>query len=171
MAQWSRIFGGQVVELIDFNPAGMFHPSLIWAESDGTPGVACGWIASFVNGAWTFSAPAIPVLTLQQQAQASVSAGLTITSTGTPALDGKYTCDGIAQGKIASVSTYILVNSKFPGGAASYPWIDAAGAPHTFPTTGAFQAFATAVADYVAALDQIIATGTGTLPASSAAIP
>lgn len=94
--------------------------------------------------------------TLAQQALAALAAGVQITSTSTPALDGTYAISSSAQAKIQAVSLFIVVNGKFPGGQSTMAWADAAGAAHTFPNTAAFQAFATAVADYVAALDAVL---------------
>lgn len=165
---------GQVVAEVFTPPDGLsisdcFHGSLVWVPCDIS--VTPGWTAAFVDGSWTFAAPSPPAgPTLEQQANAAITSGLHITSTSMPTLNGTYAIDGISQGKLAAVSTYILVNSKFPGGATEYPWIDLAQQPHVFPTTATFQAFATAIADYVAALDMIIATGSGTLPPSTTAL-
>lgn len=109
--------------------------------------------------------------TLAQQAAAAIAAGLAITSTGTPALDGTYSVDEDAQSEIGWVSNYILVNGKFPGGATQYPWIDMANQNHLFQSTQDFQTFATVVADYVAALVIIIKTNSGDLPIPTAVIP
>lgn len=144
-------------------------PPLVWIDiSSASPAPAPGW--SYSGG--TFTAPAAsPAPTLVQQAQAALFAGVAITSTGTPALNGTYAVDSITQHKIAAVSVYILVNSKFPGGASSYAWPDVSGALHNFPSTAEWQSFATAVADYVAELDLIIVTGTGSLPAAPPPLP
>jgi len=109
--------------------------------------------------------PAPPAPTLAQQGAAAIAAGCALQSTGTPALDGTYSCDAPSQHKIMAASLYIAVNGRFPGGATSYAWLDVTGAPHVFADVGAFQVFATAIADYVAALDQIAATNSGALPA------
>ncbi len=93
-----------------------------------------------------------------------------LTSTGTPALNGTYAVDPASQMKIMATSQSISVNGKFYGGTTAYPWLDASGATHTFPSVAEFQAFASAVAGYVAALDLIIATNSGTLPTQPVAI-
>ncbi len=168
MSRFARIFNGIVMETITFNPDGMFHPSLLWVDCSATPGVTQGWL--YGNG--TFSAPpAAAAPSLAAQAAARISAGLQITSTSTPTLNGTYSVDGIAQGRIAAISTYILVNGKFPRSQTSYSWMDLAEQPHVFTQTAQFQAFATAIADYVAALDEIILTNSGALPATTAPIP
>jgi hypothetical protein len=136
------------------------------------------WTAHFANpngwavqgGALVAYTPPVAAPTPAQLANTALGAGLAITSTSTPALNGTYAIDNASQGKIAAISVYILTNAKFPGGVASYPLVDMSGTPHTFPTTASFQAFATAVADYVAALDAIIATNSGTLPTAAKTI-
>lgn len=110
-----------------------------------------------------------PVVSLAQQAQTMLTQGLTVTSTA-PAVSGLYAIDPVAQGKIGAISTYILVNGTFPNGASTYPWLDFYSVPHIFVSTAMFQQFATAVADFVAALDLIIATNSGTLPGSTITI-
>ncbi len=112
-----------------------------------------------------------PAPTLAQQAAALIAGGLTITSTGTPALNGTYSTDATAQQNIQAVQIYIQANGKFPGSSGTYPWLDKAGQPHVFPTISEFTAFATAVADFVADLQMIVYTGAGTLPAATATIP
>jgi hypothetical protein len=106
-----------------------------------------------------------------QQAAAALAAGITITSTGTPALNGTYTCDATAQARITSVQAYIQANGKFPGSTSTMVWVLMNGSVVTFPTTAEFTAFATAVANYVWDLDEIILTNAGTLPAAQATIP
>jgi hypothetical protein len=112
--------------------------------------------------------PATPDLIAEATAALSVPVAVTFTST--TAMDGSYAIDPVSQGKMAAVSAYILTNGKFPGGAATYPWVDVTGVARTFPTTSLFQTFATAIADHVSVLDLIIATSSGTLPAASIAI-
>ena len=115
--------------------------------------------------------PPIPAPTLAQQAAALIAAGLTVTSTGTPALNGVYACDATAQHNLQAVQTYILTNAKFPGSTGTYPWLDTSGAAHIFPSTTEFEAFASRVADFVADCTLIMLTNSGTLPAATANIP
>lgn len=123
-----------------------------------------GWTATQNDGSWSFAAPATPTLTPAQQATAALAGTLTINSTGSPAIDGAYAIDPATQGKIAAVEVYILKNSTFPGGATTYPWPMAAGAIVTFPSTTVYQNWATAIANYISALDIVIAADGGALP-------
>jgi hypothetical protein len=170
MSVFALVAGEQVAELAPEEFP--IHPALVWVDvSSVSPPPNVGWTATETAGVWTFTAPAGPAPpTLAEQAVAAIDAGLAVTSTSTPALNGTYGVDPTAQGRIASVSTYILVNGRFPGGVTAYPWLDVTGAAHVFPTTAAFQAFATALADYVAALDMIAATGSGSLPVAAVTI-
>ncbi|MDA8049953.1 MAG: hypothetical protein M0002_08105 [Rhodospirillales bacterium] len=168
MSNFAQIVGGEVVTVVVASSASVLDQTKTWVQVDTLspePGIGWGY-----NGS-AFAAPAPPVPTLAQQAAAALGRGVAVTSSGTPALDGTYAIDAASQAKIQAVSLFIVVNGKFPSAVASYPWLDTAGAAHLFPTTAEFQAFATAIADYVAALDMIIATGSGTLPGEPVAIP
>lgn len=118
--------------------------------------VAAGWIAA-------------GYLSAAQQAALVEASGVAVISTQTPALDGTYMIDPASQHRIAAISLYIQVNSRFPAGLTSFSWFDAAGVPHSFPTTAEFQSFATALADFVAALD-LAAAGAGSVPPQPIAI-
>ncbi len=48
---------------------------------------------------------------------------------------------------------YVAVNNKFPAGQTTQTWPDANGVIHQFRTTAQWQAFATAMGDFVAAID------------------
>jgi hypothetical protein len=69
------------------------------------------------------------------------------------------------------VQGFIEANGKFPNNLTELPWPDMSGTIHMFPTTAEFTAFASAVADYVMALDGVIMGVSTTLPSSSASIP
>ena len=69
--------------------------------------------------------------------------------------------------------TYILLNSKISRcPLSSVPCCDAAGNVHVFPSTAVFEAFATAIANYVAAVSVYgDSRGTvGSLPSPSISI-
>lgn len=95
---------------------------------------------------------------------AVLSAGLTISSTGTPSVNAAYALDQPQLSNVANLALYIVVNSKFPGGlsAVSLRKIDSTAI--SVPTTALMQAIATVLADYVAQCDAqlLIAQGGGT---------
>lgn len=98
----------------------------------------------------------------------SVAAPITsmqLISTAMPALNGAYAIDVASQQKVQAISLYVAVNGKFPAGQAQQAWPDAGGVLHFFPTTALWQAFASAMADFVAAVDL------GQSPAQPVTIP
>jgi len=103
---------------------------------------------------------------------AALAAGLTVNSTSTPALDGVFAVDEQSQSDINAVSTYIVVNGTFPQGQATTYWADKSGSIHLFPSVSVFQAFATAVANYVDAIEDYQNSGgtAGSLPATMVTI-
>jgi hypothetical protein len=97
--------------------------------------------------------------------------GLTVTSTGTPAINGTYATGPGTQEDINGIATYILENSSFPNAASTLEWLDRSGAPHAFPSTAVFQEFATNFANYVAAMKLFINGGmAGSVPSNSVTI-
>ncbi len=113
-----------------------------------------------------------PVATpsVQAQAETLLASTVTITSSGTPALNGQYTITDADQAHINAVVTNILLNGTFPRGTTTYAWPDSSGTLHTFPDVTTFKAFAIAVAGYVAALLQVVTGSSTTLPSSSLTI-
>jgi hypothetical protein len=69
------------------------------------------------------------------------------------ALNGTYAIDPATQVKIQAIALGIAVDGNFPAGLTSMPWPDSSGTLHYFPTTTEFQAFATAIRDYVTKVD------------------
>lgn len=110
-----------------------------------------------------------PPKTLTQKAMAQLAAGLAITSTGTPTLNGTYGCDSVSQADIVAIETSLNAGKGFPGGATTFGYPDMSGALHSFSQTE-FTAFAAAVRDYVYALRSVISGQSTTLPASTASI-
>lgn len=89
---------------------------------------------------------------LQAFAQA-MRAGVNITSTGTPALNGTYAIDQGSLSLITGEQVFIGTTGKFTNGQATRNWRDITGGVHLFPSTAEFTAFAEAVAGYADALD------------------
>ena len=107
----------------------------------------------------------------QVAAAAALAAGLALTSTGTPALNGTYALSPTSLTQIAEVREDLLANGgTFSEGGASFVWADSAGSTHTFNPTN-FAAFAAAVAKYVEAVEEYADTGTGSIPSNAVTIP
>lgn len=169
MSLYALIQNGVVADLVIWDGAAKVDfGSLTAVKVDAT--VQIGF--SYDGTKFTAPAPPTPAPpTPAQQAMNAIGAGLTVTSTSTPALNGTYEIDPISQGEISAVINYILVNNDFPGGVGTYPWSDMSGAFHVFPNVAIFKQWATAVANYVAQLKLYASGAPGvTLPASSITI-
>lgn len=108
---------------------------------------------------------------LQSDFDALVAGGLTITSTGTPALNGTYPVDVVSQAKMTSVAAYINANDKFPAGLSAMPIPLLSGGAVIATSTAAYVAVVSAIADFVTTADLALDTGSGRWPAASVTIP
>jgi hypothetical protein len=133
-------------------------------------------VSSGILVAYTPPPPPAPTTAEVAQAayDAAVAAGVQITSTGTPALNGIYSLSQLSLSRITSEQVYLATAAKFTNGGTTRSWLDQTGAPHTFPSTVAFTGFAEAVALYddalIAALDAGLAGAEWVAPAQPAAI-
>lgn len=109
------------------------------------------------NVVQTYSTIAIPPPTATAQAAALIAGGVTLTSIGTPALNGTYAIDNGTRANLLAISLYVSVNGVLPNGAATQKWPDMAGTVHLF-TVITFKAFAKAVTDFVTAVNVALAT-------------
>ncbi|MBH3405684.1 tail fiber assembly protein [Pseudomonas glycinae] len=70
MKTYARIQDGLVVELIsledDQDIKDMFHPSMIWVQVNESDGVCEGWVASYANDTWAFTAWTGPTLSPEE---------------------------------------------------------------------------------------------------------
>lgn len=111
-----------------------------------------------------------PALTLAQQAQALLAGGLTITSTGTPALDGTYAADPDTIGYVNSEVASIALNGTFADGTTSIDWPDASGVLRGF-TLAEFKLLAAALGVFVSGIRKcVIGVSGASLPAAAATI-
>jgi hypothetical protein len=136
----------------------------------GTAAQVAAWQGSTVVNDAIIAPPAPAAPTLAQQAAGLIASGLTIASTGTPALDGTYACDSATTDHIQAEMVAILVTAAFADGTASVAWPDVTGALHTFQSVAAFKAFAVAVAGFVAAGFKVMNGSSTTLPTATATI-
>ena len=154
---------GTATHFITFTAAGV--PTGAGYTPDGTlpeyalactQAQAANWAAAISTaGALSFGAPPAP--SLASQARTAATAGVTLTLSGTVTLAATmFPTDPVTQTKLGAVVTTLLATGAFPGGSASYPMIDAAGAWHTF-TAAQYKTVAGAIAAYVAACDLIAA--------------
>ena len=161
---WALVVDGVVREIINADPAGRYHPSLDWVACETE--VLPGWTYSGT----TFIAPAVVAPTLAQQAAILLAGGLTLTSTGTPALNGVYAMDAAAISHIQAEIVSILTLGTFADGGATVAWADASGGLHVFPDVASFKLFAVAAAKFVAAAIKVQIGASTSLPAATAGI-
>ncbi|MDD4937319.1 MAG: hypothetical protein PHT60_16265, partial [Acidiphilium sp.] len=123
----------------------------------------------YVNVGGVPTIPTPPAPTLAQQAATALSAGLAITSTGTPALDATYLYDhSIATQQLAE-TTSIILNGTFADGTTTIEWPYTTGAAVTM-TIAEFKVIITTVAAWVSALTKCINGQSTTLPSASVTI-
>ena len=164
------VFNGAVIQI----EAKTFpvHSAFEWVPIPSGVSVAVGW--TYANGIFT-APPAPPAPTLAQQAAAALGAGLTITSTSTPALNGTYAvASGVPFGRedIGTEAQFISTFSEFTNGTQTIEWPLIDGKTFvTFPSTTTFMAFAKAAAQYYAAVKAVAATNQGSFPSNQVTIP
>ena len=109
-------------------------------------------------------------------ALALLAAGLAVTSTATPALNGTYMVSGVAGEGLQAEYNAILQNAvlaqneTFADGTTSLNWPDKTGTGHTF-TIAQFKTLISAVSLFVSQCAQYASGLTATLPAATATIP
>ena len=138
--------------------------------------VVAGW--NFDGNSFTPPAPAPPAPppapTTAQIAVAAglaaIAAGIQITSTSTPALDGDYALDINSLLMVTGAVSYCLLKNCFPGSASTLTFFDSSGAPHVFSTVAEFEAFSEAVASFIVPIQDYINSGgtAGALPTTNA---
>ena len=113
-----------------------------------------------------------PAPTAAQLGQSALYAGLTVSSTGTPSINGTYSCDDASTSNFAKVEGYVTRNNTFPGPSSTQPWVLKNGSVVVIPNTAVFNALATAIANYAALISVYIYSNgaSGSLPASSITI-
>ena len=131
------------------------------------------WVATnsggAVTGFYVNAAPAPKALWAS-----ALASGISITSTGTPALNAIYAMTPQAQNSAAGIAASIASGQGLPHGADTINWPDVAGGLHAFNSVQ-FVAFADAIRNYVYDLGVaeaiLSAGGTAAWPSSSATIP
>jgi hypothetical protein len=98
---------------------------------------------------------------------------INLTSTGTPSLNGLYSVSKSSQLNVTETIDYFELNGNFPGGVTTLPWMGSDGTAHTFPDTTNFKNFATAFANFVAAIVEYIDSNgaAGAIPSTVITIP
>jgi hypothetical protein len=130
--------------------------------------LAAGNLPTLIN-----STADLYVVMATQVVPALLSAGVTIASTGTPALNGPYTLDPISQVQITAIGAGIAAGKGLPGGGGTFNWPTATGTLVAFSSAN-FLNFATALETFLynfnQALMALTAGGVATLPSTSITI-
>jgi hypothetical protein len=128
---------------------------------------AAGW--TDVTASWP-PAPTAAQIAMTAYA-AFVAGGLSVTSTGTPALSGLYAIDSQSQVDIAAEAQFVSTFAEFTTGTTTnLPWPMPSGGVVLFPATAAFLSFAKAAAQAVAAA-KLALFQLAAMPAATATIP
>lgn len=98
------------------------------------------WAARLANAsAWAVTAGALVSYVTPASASgelaARIAAGITVVSTGAPALNAVYALDSVTLGQIGSVARDAASGLGLPGGAATFAYPDATGSPRVFDQT------------------------------------
>ncbi|HQU16614.1 MAG TPA: hypothetical protein PLO69_11005 [Gammaproteobacteria bacterium] len=145
------------------------------------PLTAAQWSAR-LTGQWAVSGgalvaytPPAPTLTPAQAAAAAyaafIAAGLTVTSTATPALNGVYAIDPGTQSEMQVEANFIAQFAEFTNGTTSnLVWPLANGTLVTFPTTASFLALVKAAGQQVAAAKVAVMQGSTVMPSGTASL-
>ncbi|CAB3742462.1 hypothetical protein LMG24238_06886 [Paraburkholderia sediminicola] len=115
------------------------------------------------------TAAQIEAQALVQSAQAALVAGLQVSSTGTPALNGTYAIDQFSQMDIIAIETGLNAGKGFPAGTTTLNYPDTTGLLHNFSEAN-FTDFAAVVRDYVYALKSVMAGQSSSLPSAAVTI-
>ena len=137
-----------------------------WIAGGGLP-ANTALVAGQVGSLYTSPASAP---TNAQAAAALQARGLTITSTGTPALNAVYAMDQTTIALITSEELYIVANGTFSNGTGTLTWLYAQ-PPVTFPNVTSVKTVASTIAQTITALADYGAGATNTAPSMSVTIP
>jgi len=180
---YAHIVAGAVYEPPYSPPEGVpigdcFHPELLWVDVTAiSPLPEPGDLATESGGVWSFAKPAPPATpppTASQLLAEKIAAGITLTSTETPALNATYALDDVSTAEIYRIGLYANQFSVFPSGSTTQAYPDKDGTPHSFGVA-AFIAFLRQVAPLVSALQTQAAAmehgDTPSWPPQTASIP
>ena len=93
--------------------------------------------------------------------KAAIASGLAVTSASTPALNATYGVADADTANIGAEAQFISTYQEFTNGLTTFPWADATGIVHTFPSTTVFMQFSKAAAQYVSACKQVFIAQSG----------
>lgn len=152
-----------------------FEADVVVTETSGVYAFATAAGAPLTGVPTTLSpcqepAKVVPAPSIAQQATALLQTGaITLTSATTAALNGAYSANLDAQGRVTAVAAGIAAGLGLPHGAPTIPWQDTSGTDHAF-TQAQFLEFGAALRDYAFALVRCTQGALTTLPSPALAI-
>jgi hypothetical protein len=105
-----------------------------------------------------------------REAQALIAAGIEITSSGNPTLNGTYPMDREAERRIGGLLDGLSNGLGLPKGAATVPYAEVDGTPHLFSATE-IRALAAVMRDYAFDIEQVLGLKLAGQPAAWPALP
>lgn len=132
-------------------------PEGLSAVSDPSGLVSIGWTYDGAN----FVAPPVPEPTAAEQIltgySALTTAGLSITSTGSPSISATYAVDEKSQANLSGIAATIGFLGEFPGGGSSFVYPDISSNPIVFSSVADFRKFYSAYVSFVLQISQALA--------------
>lgn len=170
MTYWAIIDGGGaalgfVDDTLDTPPSGAVQLTndqwTAWAANP--PGFTWSGGTLQANSAGGGTPPATGYSTLTN--------GITINSTGTPAINGTYPADPTTLAQLNLIWTYVNLASVFPGGASSLTLLTIGGTKKVFSSTTLFVNFMKALTDAATKCQQVDIGASGATLPGTATIP
>jgi hypothetical protein len=182
MSQFALIESGFVSNIILWDGVTAYEPpagsSAVAIPAGETVAIGFGYVGGGFVAPPAPAAPAItPAAAAAAQYAAAIAAGLAVTSTGTPTLDGVYGIEPSDVSDIMAEVQFIAAFAEFTNTTTTMLlWTQQGSAvPVAFISTAQFMSFAKQAAQYVAACklaaDTVAAGGTATWPSNAATIP
>lgn len=118
---------GVVIDLAE-SPFDVADP-FTWQDV-GASGAAHWW--TYANGTFTAPPPPPPAEIARAALASRITAGISITSAGSPTLDATYSLDAAAIGLTGRVARDAASGLGLPGGGETFVWPDMSGTPREF---------------------------------------
>ena len=153
-----------------YNPTNWYwavagNASVVWSSASlgyvpTTDATYTAWLAAG-NQVTVIANPAELYQVMQQQVVPAIqTAGVQITSTSTPALNGSYPIDEGSQTDMSALAAGIAAGKGLPSGSSTFAYPNAEGAEVVF-TADQFTAFAAAIEAYLYIFNQTLAARLG----------
>ena len=153
-----------------YNPTNWYwavagNASVVWSSASlgyvpTTDATYTAWLAAGNSPTSIASAAELYQVMQQQVVPAIQTAGVQITSTSTPSLNGPYPIDEGSQSDMSAIAAGIAAGKGLPSGGSPFAYPNLEGAEVVF-TAEQFTAFAAAIEAYLYAFNQALAASIG----------